>query len=93
VFRGWSIKLMRENYVSEVSRVNSAKRPEEVTRQLRSLAHDLSNSLETILQASYLLGQAKLDENCRKWTKLIDTAANDAARLNRQIREILKAHS
>jgi len=79
--------------VSEVSRESSAKRPEEVTRQLRSLAHDLSNSLETILQAAYLLRQANLDENCRKWTKLIDAAANDAARLNRQIREILKAQS
>ena len=79
--------------MNQVSRVNAAKRPEEVTRHLRSLAHDLSNSLETILQASYLLGQARLDENCRKWTKLIETAAKDAARLSRQIREILKAHS
>jgi signal transduction histidine kinase len=84
---------MRENYVSEVSRANSAKRPEEVTRHLRSLAHDLSNSLETVLQAAYLLRQARLDENSRKWAKLIDTAANDAARLNRQIREILKTHN
>ena len=81
---------MRENCVSEVSRANSAKRPEEVTRHLRSLAHDLSNSLETILQAAYLLRQARLDENSQKWANLIDTAANDAARLNRQIREILK---
>jgi len=83
---------MKNNCVSELSRGN-AKRPDDVNGHLRSLAHDLSNSLETILQAAYLLGQAKLDENCRKWTKLIDTAANDAARLNRQIREILKVQS
>jgi signal transduction histidine kinase len=56
------------------------------------LAHDLSNSLETILQAAYLLGQAKLDDKSKKWAKLIDSAARDAVRLNRQIREILKNH-
>jgi nitrogen-specific signal transduction histidine kinase len=60
------------------------------TRHLRSLAHDLSNSLETILQAAYLLEQAKLDDKSKKWVKLIDGAANDAVRLNRQFREILK---
>src|SRR5215468_7509126 len=35
---------------------------QEVTR-LRSLTHDLSNSMETILQASYLLAQVELDPN------------------------------
>jgi nitrogen-specific signal transduction histidine kinase len=66
------------------------KAPENVTRHLRSLAHDLSNSIETILQAAYLLSQAKLDPTNKKWAQLIDTAAQDAARINRQIREILK---
>lgn len=69
------------------------KRQQESTRHLRGLAHDLSNSLETILQAAYLLGQAKLDDNSKKWAKLIDTATKDAVRLNCQIREILKSPS
>ena len=77
----------------EVSSASKSRGPEELTTHLRSLAHDLSNSLETILQAVYLLEQAKLDENSKKWAKLINTAAGDAARLNRQIREILKAQS
>ena len=34
--------------------------PDEVAH-LRALAHDLSNSLEAILQAAYLLSQGKLD--------------------------------
>jgi len=72
---------------------DSRKLPPEVTTQLRKLAHDLSNSLETILQASYLLGQLKLDANGGKWTALIETAAQDATRLNREIREILKSQS
>jgi nitrogen-specific signal transduction histidine kinase len=69
------------------------KRTDETTLHLRRLAHDLSNSLETIVQAAYLLEQATLDEKVRKWSKLIDTAAKDAVRLNRQIREILKSHA
>ncbi|HXY50882.1 MAG TPA: hypothetical protein VEI01_15610 [Terriglobales bacterium] len=63
---------------------------EDISR-LRSLTHDLSNSMETILQASYLLGQAELKGNCRKWVQLIESAAGDAAQINRQIREILRA--
>jgi len=68
-----------------------SKPSENQTRHLRSLAHDLSNSIETILQAAYLLGQSKLEANNKKWVQLIDTAAQDAARINREIREILKS--
>jgi signal transduction histidine kinase len=67
-----------------------AKIPTEINNQLRSLAHDLSNSVETIMQASYLLAQAKLDDNSKKWAELIDKASRDCARINREIREILK---
>jgi signal transduction histidine kinase len=85
------VSLGEEYDVPEIAMENSRKLPEDVTSRLRALAHDLSNSLETILQAAYLLGQAKLDDNNKKWTQLIDTAANDAARINRQIRDILRS--
>jgi K+-sensing histidine kinase KdpD len=71
----------------------SQKFAPEVTRELRSLAHDLSNSIETIMQACYLLGQANLEGNNKKWVELIDNAAQDAARINRSIREILRSQS
>lgn len=67
--------------------------PPDVTAQLRRLAHDLSNSIETMMQASYLLAQAQLDEQNQKWVSLIDQAAKDAARINREIRDILKSQS
>jgi hypothetical protein len=67
--------------------------PLEVTTRLRALAHDLSNSIETIMQASYLLAQCKLDDNSKKWLELIDNATRDAARVNRDIREILRAQN
>ena len=65
----------------------------EINTQLRNLAHDLSNSIETIMQASYLLAQTSLDENGKKWMELIDNAARDAARINRDIREMLRAQT
>ena len=69
------------------------KIPPEINKQLRALAHDLSNSIETVMQASYLLSQSNLDGNGKKWAALIDTAVRDAARINREIREILRSQS
>lgn len=60
---------------------------------LRTLAHDLSNSIETIMQAAYLLAQVKLDGDNRRWLEMIERAAQDAARINREIREILRTQS
>jgi signal transduction histidine kinase len=71
----------------------SQKIPADVSSKLRSLAHDLSNAIETVMQAGYLLGQAKLDEETKKWVGLIDTASREAARINREIRDILRANS
>lgn len=74
---------------------SSTENPENQTeinnKQLRRLAHDLSNSLETILQAGYLLGQSKLGDKEKQWVRLIDGASQDAARINREIRDLLKS--
>ena len=71
----------------------STRIPAEINTKLRALAHDLSNSIETVMQASYLLTQMKLDENARRWADLIDQAGRDAAKINRDIREILRSSS
>jgi signal transduction histidine kinase len=65
----------------------------EINGRLRTLAHDLSNSIETIMQASYLLAQSSLDENGKRWLELIDNASRDAARINREIRENLRSQT
>lgn len=65
---------------------------DEIT-ELRTLAHDLSNSLEAILQAAYLLTQSKLDESSQRWAKLIDESSQEAARINREMRKHLRALS
>ncbi len=71
----------------------TARIPEEINTKLRSLAHDLSNAIETIMQASYLLAQMNLDENSKKWADMVDQAGRDAAKINREIREILRGNS
>ena len=71
----------------------STNLPSETITKLRTLSHDLSNYIETIMQASYLLGQATLEENSKKWLDLVDKASQDAARVNREIREILRSQN
>jgi len=44
------------------------------------------------MQASYLLGQSKLDANGKKWVQMIESAADEASRVNRSIREILRSY-
>ena len=72
---------------------HSKKFDPEVTAQLRKLAHDLSNSIETVIQASYLLNQTKLDAQSKKWARMIEAAAEEAAHINRGIREVLRSQS
>jgi hypothetical protein len=82
-----------EKNVVQPATDETKKVPPETVAKLRTLSHDLSNYIETIMQASYLLAQAKLDDNNKKWLELIDKASQDAARINREIREILRAQS
>jgi light-regulated signal transduction histidine kinase (bacteriophytochrome) len=71
----------------------SKKLNSDITAHLRKLAHDLSNSIETVIQASYLLNQTKLDAQSKKWARMIEAAADEAAHINRGIREVLRSQS
>ena len=79
--------------MAQTAMEESKKLQSETITKLRTLSHDLSNYIETIMQASYLLAQAKLDENNKKWLDLVDKAAQDAARVNREIREMLRSQN
>jgi len=72
---------------------DSDKIPAELARELRALAHDLSNALETIVQATYLISQAGPPENSRRWVELIDQASREAVRINQKLRRILRSQS
>jgi hypothetical protein len=66
-------------------------KPPDAIANLRVLVHDLSNSLDTVLQAAYLLQEAKLEGRNEKWAQTIDAAARNAARINREINTILNS--
>jgi len=69
------------------------KIPPEIARELRKLAHDLSNALETILQAGYLVSQSKMPEQSLRWIEMIEQASQEAVAINRKLREILRSES
>jgi len=67
--------------------------PEEQAKEIRRLAHDLSNALEIVLQTSFLLGTIELDEDAKKWRGMLDNAVQQAAEINRQLREYVRSNS
>jgi hypothetical protein len=69
------------------------KIPPELAKELRTLAHDLSNALETIVQATYLISQSDPPENTRRWVELIDQATQDAVKINLKLRQMLRDRS
>ena len=69
------------------------KIPQEIARELRRLAHDLSNALETIVQATYLVSQGELPNSSRRWIEMMDQASQEAATINRKLRDILRSQS
>jgi signal transduction histidine kinase len=77
----------------KVESQKSAAETQRVVAQLRTLAHDLSNSLEAIMQVSYLLGQAKLEGESKRWAHLLEVSSEEAARINRDIRKLLRSLS
>ena len=62
----------------------------EQAMEIRRLAHDLSNALEVVIQTSYLLGTAALDENAKRWHEMLDQGAKQAAEINHQLRAQLR---
>jgi len=82
-----------ETKASNAKSSTARDRHQDDVARMRTLAHDLSNALEAILQASYLLTQSKLDEDPKRWAQLIDSSSQEAARLNREIRKLLRSLS
>lgn len=71
----------------------SAKMPPEIATHVRQLSHDLSNALEIVLQASYLLGMAPSGKDSAKWRAMVDDGARKAGDINLELRNYVRAHS
>ena len=51
---------------------NQSTIPAEQAKEIRRLSHDLSNALEIIVQANYLLSAMPHDESAKQWIQLLD---------------------
>ncbi len=67
--------------------------PQELSTELRRLMHDLSNALEIVVQAGYLLTTAETEEPVKGWIGLLDGGTQQALGVHRQIREYIRLHS
>jgi hypothetical protein len=67
--------------------------PEELAREVRKLAHDLSNALEIIVQTSYLLSTVELKEPASDWLRMLDSGVQKALDINQSLRSYIKDHS
>src|SRR5579875_2454388 len=72
---------------------SNATIPEDLALEIRRIAHELSNSLEVIVQTSYLLSMAELKEPATEWLTMLDSGVNKALELNGELREYIKAHT
>ena len=73
--------------------INSPSIPAEQAKEIRRLSHDLSNALEIIVQANYLLGATTHDEAAKQWVQMLDSGVLQAAGINRSLREYIVANS
>ena len=67
--------------------------PDDLAREIRRIAHDLSNSLEIIVQTSYLRSMAELKEPATEWLRMLDSGVNKALELNLELRGYIRAHT
>ena len=67
--------------------------PEEISQEMRRLMHDLSNALEIVLQAGYLLSTSETEGPVKEWIGLLDGGAQQALEIHRQLREYIRCHS
>lgn len=75
------------------SSTTDTKIPEELALEIRRIAHELSNSLEVIVQTSYLLSLAELKEPAAEWLRMLDSGVSKALDQNSRLREYIKAHT
>jgi len=89
---GSSVSDMSEPSTSQPS-TGSHQIPEELALEVRRLAHDLSNSLEIIVQTSYLLSMAELKPPADDWLRMLDSGVQKALGINQELRDYIKKHT
>ena len=67
--------------------------PDEMAKEIRRLAHDLSNALEIVVQTSYLLSTTELKSPASDWLQMLDGGVQKALDINGELRSYIRAHT
>ena len=84
---------MTESKINSQAPENLEKIPEDISVEMRKIAHDLSNALEIIVQTSYLLNTVELKEPAPDWLRMLDSGVEKAMSLNLALRTYIKEHT
>ena len=82
----------QKNHLSQAP-TDVEKIPEDLSVEMRRIAHDLSNALEIIIQTSYLLSTVELKEPASDWLLMLDDGVQKAMALNLELRNYIKEHT
>jgi hypothetical protein len=72
---------------------DAEKIPEDLSVEMRRIAHDLSNALEIIIQTSYLLSTTEMKAPASDWLRMLDEGVQKAMSLNLELRTYIKEHT
>jgi hypothetical protein len=67
--------------------------PEDLSVEMRRIAHDLSNALEIVTQTSYLLSTTEMKEPASDWLRMLEGGVQKAMNLNLELRAYIKEHT
>ena len=85
--------LLSKAPLNSQAQSNVEKIPEELSVEMRRIAHDLSNALEIIIQTSYLLSTTEMKEPASDWLRMLDDGVQKAMNLNLALRTYIKDHT
>ncbi len=85
--------MNEQNTVPFQAAANAEIIPEDLSVEMRRIAHDLSNALEIIVQTSYLLSTADLKQPASDWLQMLDSGVQKAMDLNLTLRTYIKEHT
>jgi hypothetical protein len=85
--------MNEQKIVISQAAANVEKIPEDLSVEMRRIAHDLSNALEIIVQTSYLLSTADMKEPASDWLRMLDEGVQKAMDLNLSLRTYIKQHT
>jgi hypothetical protein len=85
--------LVSQAPLNSQAQTDNEKIPEDLSVEMRRIAHDLSNALEIIIQTSYLLSTTEMKEPASDWLRMLDDGVQKAMSLNLELRTYIKEHT